>query len=467
MAAGCFPVSWAPPGFEPRVHWFHTYVVTQVTEIDRSGSSPQALSTTYQYDGSPAWAWNDNPVVPMKYRNWDRFVGYPRVTTIVGDPQSVTALRSESLFYRGLHGDRATRSGGTKTATVTDSDGTVTNDVLALRGNPRETRVFNGPSGPVVSGEIHTYALTTSTATNAVGWLAQPVVESKVASKVAVPGGWLRGEVRTSYDAENRPVEVEDVGDLTVTGDEQCTRRTFAAPTSGSIGVRDAVATEQARATSCAAWPTTPVTDQVVGDARTFYDGLPLGQVAAGAVTRAEEAVGTVTGGTISYAATLTSYDPLGREVSETDSLGRTTTTAYTPTGAGLLTKEVVTSPDPDGPGPLAPHVTTTDYDPRFGTPVKEVEPGGETTEATIDHFGRITAVWEPGRSKPSQTPTQTFAYVTRADGPNAVTTASLLPELSDPDRDHRWSRTVGADPGRDPRPGCGQLRECHRWSPR
>ncbi|WP_460744696.1 RHS repeat-associated core domain-containing protein [Mariniluteicoccus endophyticus] len=422
----CFPVAWAPPGHQPRTHWFHTYVTTQVTETDRSGVSPKSSTKHYQYQGQPAWAWNDHPTIKDEYRNWDRFVGYGKVTTITGDPNSPTALKSETVYHRGLDGDRATRGGGTKTATVATSDGATAVDHLALRGNPRETLTYNGPNGPVIGAESFEFTLPAPRATNSRGWKAQPVHQTVHASKAAVADGWRRGEIRTSYDAEGRAVQIEDRGDLAVAGDEQCTRKTYAVD-NGS-GVQDAESSEQVRATSCAAWPAVPTTDQVIEDVRTFYDGLPFGQVGAGNATRNEEAIGTVTNGQITYAATVTGYDQLGREVSETDALGRTTTTAYTPAGAGLLTRETVTSPDPDGPGPLAAHVTTTDYDPRHGTPVKEVEPGGETTEAAIDQFGRITAVWKPGRDRATQSASETYEYTTRAAGPNAVTTKTLLP---------------------------------------
>lgn len=424
----CFPVSWAPPGHEPRVHWFHTYVATQVTETDRSGVSPASTTTHYQFQGDPAWAWNDHPTTKEEYRNWDRFAGYGKVTTIKGTPSDPSALKTETLFYRGLDGDRSTRGGGAKQVTITDSAGVVTRDALALRGQPRELLTYEGTTGPIISAESSDFALPAPRATNALGWKAQPVNEQVDRSRVAASNGWRHSESRVSFDAENRPVQVEDLGDLADPNDDECTRRTYA---QGASGVTDAVATEQQRATSCAGWPSTPTTDQVVEDVRTFYDNLPLGQVGAGNVTRIEEATGTVDNGQIKYGATTTRYDAVGREVAETDSLGRVTTTAYTPAGAGLLTREEVTSPDPDGPGPLTSHVAVTDYDARFGTPTKEVEPGGETTEATVDHFGRILGVWEPGRNRATQTASQTFEYVTRADGPNAVTTRTLLPNGS------------------------------------
>ncbi|OYO00923.1 hypothetical protein CGZ95_09980 [Enemella evansiae] len=101
----------------------------------------------------------------------------------------------------------------------------------------------------------------------------------------------------------------------------------------------------------------------MLADTKTFYDGLPLGQISRGDATRTETATG-LANGQLTYSAATAGYDALGR--------------------------------------------------------------------ITYDGYGRITAVWQPGRDKATQSPSVKYSYTIRADGPNAVTTQTLHPNGTD-----------------------------------
>jgi hypothetical protein len=71
--SSCYPVSWTPDGYsQPIKDWFNKYVVTKVTQTDRTGGAP-AASTSYVYSGGAAWHYDDNEVVKAKYRTYGQF----------------------------------------------------------------------------------------------------------------------------------------------------------------------------------------------------------------------------------------------------------------------------------------------------------------------------------------------------------------------------------------------------------
>src|SRR5439155_306705 len=70
----CYPVKWTPSGYtSPITDYFHTYIVTAVTETDLYGGSPRVI-TTYGYPGTPAWHYvDDNGMVPETVHTWSPF----------------------------------------------------------------------------------------------------------------------------------------------------------------------------------------------------------------------------------------------------------------------------------------------------------------------------------------------------------------------------------------------------------
>ena len=126
------PVYYSSGTAAPTLQWFNKYVVNSVTERDPvsqadSSSVPAGLDigfdqvTSYTYSGGGAWRYNDSPLVKTKYRTWGEWRGFGKITTIAG--AGTTKEVDETLYFRGMNGDRATTTGGTKTVTVTDSTG--------------------------------------------------------------------------------------------------------------------------------------------------------------------------------------------------------------------------------------------------------------------------------------------------------------------------------------------------------
>ncbi|GAA2125523.1 polymorphic toxin-type HINT domain-containing protein [Streptomyces synnematoformans] len=98
---------------------------------------------------------------------------------------------------------------------------------------------------------------------------------------------------------------------------------------------------------------------------------------------------------------------------------GRTSTTAYTPT-TGLVTRVEETTP-PATPGDATTALTsTTTYDPARGLPLTQADTNGKTTTSAYDALGRTTKVWLPDR-RTSLTPNYEFTYRVTEGKPVAV----------------------------------------------
>ncbi|MFT3876844.1 MAG: RHS repeat-associated core domain-containing protein [Propioniciclava sp.] len=174
----------------------------------------------------------------------------------------------------------------------------------------------------------------------------------------------------------------------------------------------------------------TPLSDStLLARKRTFYDGsTALGQAPTrGLPTRVDELTGS---STRVWSTTATGgFDQHGRPTTTTNALGQVNSVAYAP-ATGPVTSVTSTSADPDGAGPATPLVSTTAYDPRWGTAIKRVEAGGQTTEAVPDALGRTTSVWAPGRAR-SESASQKFSYGVNINGVNWVKTESLRVDSS------------------------------------
>ncbi|MBC7270754.1 MAG: hypothetical protein H5T76_18940, partial [Streptomyces sp.] len=421
----CFPVYWTSPGAStPSLHWFHKYVVTSVTRTDLSGASAHPQSYSYTYTGSPAWHYEDSVLTPATYRTWSQWRGYELVKVTTG-AAGHTRSHSETRYFRGMHGDRATPSGGIKTVSVTDSEGTAITDHWRLQGQPRETITHNGPSGAVVSKEL--YEPWTTSPTTADDGVRTAMYAGVTSTKVTVPrtsGPERVSQSITTYDTSGLPTSVSDLGDLAITGDDVCTRTSYTRNTTAHI--LDTVSETRTTAGACTLDPgTAPVLDHH----RFYYDGA-AGLTTAptrGNLTKTEQLVDTSSGQSW-RAVETTTYDIHGRPTASTDALGKTSTTTYTPATGTPLTTITTTTADPDDGGPLTAHVASTTLDRRWGAPISATAPNLGVTEASLDALGRTTAVWLPGRDRTAHptAPSAKYAYLLQASGPNAVTAQTL-----------------------------------------
>ncbi|MGC3995183.1 MAG: RHS repeat-associated core domain-containing protein [Propionicimonas sp.] len=435
----CMPVWYSDGTADPSLQWFNKYVVKSVTVHDPVAASDVNLTslnldisadqvTSYTYTGGAAWRYSDSPMIKTKYRTWGEWRGYGRVTTVSGS--GATQDVSEDTFFRGMNGDRANDSGGTKTVTVTDSTGATWPDDDWLSGITRESRTLTAAGGTEDSGTITDPHVTTGISDGRL--TSRQIGTAKTVSRQKLATGGTRTGIDTTlaWDSYGQPTESESQGDTSVTGDETCTRTSYAAPSNTATGPIDKVAETSTMPALCS---TGTDQNQVLTATRHYYGTAAYTDpVAAPALeTKTQKLTGSGTSRAWTTTGTST-YDQWGRVTSATDSLGNTTTTTFTQTTGGLLSTMATTTPDPDGSGTGTPLTTTITYDTRWNSPVKTVDAGGQITEAAIDALGRITSVWKPGRDKATQTATTTYAYTISNTAPSSVTTKTLLPNGTD-----------------------------------
>jgi RHS repeat-associated protein len=409
----CFPVPWQPEGGIERTDWMHKYVVDSVSQVDLVGGSPTE-TTAYQYIGDGAWHYNDNELLKADKRSWSEWRGYERVAVLHGDPNG-TRSKTEYLYFRGMNGDRL--SSGTRAVKVKDSQNVEVNDDEQLNGRIREKLSYDGANGSLIGGTITDPWQRGPTATQGAA-KAYMVDTETVRDRVAISGGrWRLTEIKRTYNDDGLVSQIDDRGDVAVTGDEQCTRTWYAR--NESAWLVSLPARVETVAVGCAATPIYP--RDALTDMRTFYDGSTTNGAApsAGNPTRVEQVADYPDGKPRYVVATHSTFDDYGRPLETFDALDRPTVTAYTDV-AGLTTQVTVTN--------AARHVTTTELDPAWGEPVAAIDPNGRRTDSRYDGLGRLTAVWLPGRSAAGgQSPHMRYRYTLRGvTGPTVVATESL-----------------------------------------
>ncbi|MFG2910443.1 polymorphic toxin-type HINT domain-containing protein [Kitasatospora sp. NPDC048286] len=435
----CYPTWWTPEdAADPVLDWFHKYLVEKVTEHDMvAGSGSPDKVTAYEYLDGAAWRRDNSEFTPDKQRTWNDFRGYQRVRTRVGDSgKSLT----ETVYFRGMDGD--TLANG-QSRPVNPLQGIKDSNELA--GFGRESIVYDQDGGKPLTSTVNTPWLR-STASRAVKALpskdgkptatppgetgrpeaaALPAVTATMVRTESVttnafqPDGSTARTLRESrtFDGYGQTTAVSDEGDTNVTGDEQCTRTAYVTPDTVNwlISYPQSV---QTASTLCSI-NATPAT--VTSEARTVYDGKPLGSApepGKGYAT-ATEALDRYDGTTPHYVTvSTTAYDQYGRAISVKDVNNAETTTSYTPASGSQAT--VVQSTNPKQ------FTTTTTYDGLLALPVKVVDANNRTTYVDYDAMGRTTAVWNPGRDK-NASPNATYAYTIEPGKQPAVTTRTLL----------------------------------------
>jgi len=448
----CYPQLFRPEGDAVQTHWFHKYVVDRVDVKDLSGASSADLVTKYTYLGDPddpLWAWQDRPGIKNKNRTYSQWRGYSRVRTVQGEASDSTPGITETLYYRGMDGDRLTDT-TTRDVTVTDSDGVETRDHWRLAGFAREVQTFTSVGGSPLTSSINTYDPTTlSTQGRTV--VAAPTTKTDARSYI---DGGAKFVTTTTNDytlhandeyldltaSQEQTRRVSSGGTVSQSA-KTCSSYTYARDVSRWI--LDPVATQQTVRVGCDITNTTDA--DVVSSTRTYYDNQALGVIAAGKQgnpTKVEtKRIGA--GETTKWITTQATYDNYGRDTSATDANGQTATTSYTgqQVTGGWPATVTETTPDPDGAGPKAPQTTVTTFNQRTAVPIKIQNPNGTVAEATYDALGRQTNVWQPGRDKATQSASTQYSYSIGAQadpsdtafdlatGHNAITTKTLLPD--------------------------------------
>lgn len=410
----CFPSRYQAFGeLSPKIHFFNKHVVDYVIDSDGTGNAPD-VKTTYTYKGEPAWHFDENFVQKSKYRSWNDWRGYNVVGTTTGTGSDATY--SEKAYLRGMYGDKRQGTDATKTTTFSYDGTSAIPDYLHYNGFVRGEKTTLGPGGTEVSRTTNTPWRSDVTAEGG-GLSARFVDVGSTTTRTRLSDGTFRSsQVDTEYDSYGQPVKVDDVGQVGLAGDEQCTTTSYARNTSGINWLIDLAKEEVTTAKPCGQTPQSA--DDVISAVRTSYDGGAWGDApTSGDVTKVQSASGF--GSAITYQVdATTTYDDRGRPTKVVDAQDGATTTTYAP-ATGRPT--AVTTKNALG------HEATVTVSPERGSTLSATEANGARTDATYDALGRLTKVWNPGRSKAAgKSESVRYSYDYRSDAPSYVKTETL-----------------------------------------
>ncbi|MGW4211690.1 RHS repeat domain-containing protein, partial [Lentzea sp. NPDC004789] len=391
----CYPTWWTPEGAPKAIlDYFHKYVVTDVVDDDRTGAS-SLIKTHYDYLGDPAWHFDENEFAEADKRTWSQWRGYGTVRVVKGAPsgkQSVT----ETVYLRGMDG-----------ATVSTGEGEPIQDAQRLQGFVRETRQYN--NGQLVSASVNDPWVSDATVTSADGKQATLSNVAAVRGRTWLESGqWRRTKVVKTYNSVGIVTQVEDHGDLGVTGDESCTRTTFARNDAAwMLSYASQVETVKGLCDVQVS------SSSVLSIAKSYFDGKSWGDAPTkGDITKAEVLDSWNGGGQKWVTASTSTFDDYGRPLEVVDATNQKTTTAYSPAG-GPLTQ--VTSTNALG------HVSTGYFDPAWGASTASVDANGRRADIEYDALGRLVRAWTPGHAKASTKPDAEFVYTYNTDAPSVV----------------------------------------------
>jgi RHS repeat-associated protein len=425
----CFPARWTPYLSQERTDYFHKYVVEAVSTHDGVAGT-LADETSYEYLDGAAWHWDTSEFAKEDKKTWNEFRGYSRVRVRHGTTDDGPRTMTEQRFYRGMHGDKLPT--GTRTASVTDSEGLARTDFDWLQGFSFETATFEreapstSPDPRRISKTITSPFAHGPTATR--GSLAAYIVRPGTERSFTAVGATGVRETRTdtSYDTRwGLPTSTNDLGDVGTPTDDLCTTTTYLPnETRWLIDFPSRVETVSLR---CGQTPQFP--HDAVSDTLTYYDGqtAALPPSLDGNATEVRVASDRPATGPVYVRTAKSTYDSRGRVRTSTDSLGNTTTNTYTPALAGPVTQVATTTPGPtDG---VAGFTTTTTYEKLRGQPTKIVDENDSETEVAYDALGRSSEVWLPNRPRAGNANgNYKYSYLIRNNGPVVVSTRKLGP---------------------------------------
>ncbi|MEV6369644.1 polymorphic toxin-type HINT domain-containing protein [Micromonospora musae] len=427
----CYPVV-GPDPYDPDgpdiTEWWHKYVVTKVSESDLmvmvggTDHGQPVKNTFYSYVGDAAWHYaDDNGLIKPKRKTWNQFRGYATVETRVGDAPSQTLVRTS--YLRGMHGDRAATSGGTRTVTVPASLGSEkVYDEDQFAGMVREQVTYNGVDTKPVSKVVNVPWMSPALASRTINgdtvtarYTNTTTTYSGTALGVDGAGGWRVARTQSWFDDRYGTLDrTQDDGDLGKTGDERCTTYSY----NRNTGANLLTLVKQTTVTALACGSAPQSTDDVVSDERVYYDGATSVDTAPtiGAVTQTETLKDwSKAAGTTWQVVGKGTYDAFGRPLTSTDVRGNVTSTAYTPASGGPLLKVSTTVPDPNGG---TAWTSSVESEPYRGAPTKATDPNGRVTDREYDALGRLARVWLLGWPKADH-PTSPSAQYTYVFAPN------------------------------------------------
>jgi RHS repeat-associated protein len=457
----CYWQKWTPEGeTEAKTGWFRKYLVKKV-EVDPTVTTNQdgapVMTTTYDYQGGAGWRFTSDPLMPDDDESWSDWRGYQEVEVTTGS--GVNKRSTKHWLYRGLDGDRTSKTDAlaTKSVSVNDGYGGTYTDSDWLSGQTVSTSTRDDQG----TGREHTiYSYWTHNTAQYDGMPdARFVRQSKaVTSTLLADSTWREHVVEQEYDDSEAAsttfglaMRTDDWGQSDVS-DNQCTTygRAYNTDDYDSTGAqRWTVLQDQAKhyRVGCSS-----ITDDYVdGYTSTLYDNAATvadNHPADGNPT--EIRTYTASG---KYRTVNAGYDKAGRTLWNADGKGNRTTTAYSPANTWPTDGVTVTTPDPDGAasvrGPLTSKVWTSRF---WGLPYQSQDANGNITKITLDAAGRITEVWKP--TETGSSPSMKFAYTiptsTNGSGvPDAVdgyphVTSSVLQSGSTYLTSHAYTDALG-----------------------
>ncbi|WP_078652672.1 RHS repeat-associated core domain-containing protein [Streptomyces sp. NRRL F-525] len=438
----CFKQRWVPEGSTTeKTGWFKKYVVAKVSVDPGPGAGTAndgdpVMTTTYDYVGKPAWAYPNDPLVKDANESWTDWRGYQQVEVHTGTKDN--AASTYYWLYRGMDGDRTSKTDSSATRSVTVDDGdsgsAAKTDSPWLAGRVLESSDRDG------TGQSHKRVWHEYWAYDTAQYDGLPdarfVRETKTTTHDLTSAGWREHVVRDEYDDADarsttygRPVRTNDWG-LSSFDDNRCTTYGYAYNTDlfpSSQVQRWMVLQDDVRhyEADCAA---TDRLSKQNGHAVKLFDNAA---VATGSEPAANNKPGDAnitavlkyTDGT-NYRITKYGYDAAGRTTSSTDGKNKTTTTVYQPNTSWPVNGVKVTTPDPDDSGPATAQSTTTWSSRLWGIPQQVLDANGQTTRTVLDAVGRVVQVFKPAQiaNYPDGTPTAKFAYtITTSDNSEGV----------------------------------------------
>ncbi|MER6162389.1 polymorphic toxin-type HINT domain-containing protein [Streptomyces sp. NPDC001868] len=434
----CYWQKWTPEGeTESRTGWFKKFLVTQV-EVDPTVTTNQdgapVMTTSYTYEDGAGWRFTDDPLTKDEDETWSDWRGYQEVKVSTG---SGTGKKTKKYWlYRGLDGDRTSKTdaSATKTVTVDNGDGAAYTDHDWLSGKVLSTSLRDDQD---VSHErtYHSY-WSRNTAQYAGLPDARFVRESETTTSTKVSGGWRERSVENEYSASEAasttfglPMRTHDKGEPGV-ADNRCTTygRAYNTDAYDSTGaLRWTVLQDQVKHYSVGCPDITDSNQD--GYATTLYDGAAT--VAANkpvdgnpTETRTYTKSGT-------YRSAWSGYDDAGRVVWTEDGLHNRTTTTYSPANTWPLNGITTTTPDPDGAASARTGLTSTVWISRFwGAPTTAKDVNGHSTKVTLDSAGRVVEVWKPTETGSSPSMTYSYSIPTSTSGDGVPDTVDGYPHV-------------------------------------
>ncbi|MEW2130137.1 RHS repeat-associated core domain-containing protein [Streptomyces sp. NPDC005435] len=430
----CFWQKWTPEGAtNAKTGWFKKFVVTKV-EVDPGdlADGDPAMTTTYEYDGAPGWRFTADPLVKDSDESWSEWRGYGKVLVTTGAGSNKHS--TYSWLYRGLDGDRTSKTDSSKTrsVSVTDSENKTWTDSPWLAGQTLETsaRDDSDTSQQRVWHEYWVHDTAQYTGLPDARFVREDETRTydKVHTSTADLATWREHVVQNEYDDTEAasttfglPMRTDDGGETGIS-DNQCTEfgRAYNTDTLDSTGTqRWMVYQDDMRHYSVGC--STQAQDQANGqdtlhqDRRTvtFYDGATSFTDNNTALTDGNATEVRTYTDAGNYRNVRSSYDNAGRVLKSWDGKGNLTTTAYNPATSWPIDGITTTTPDPDGTGPGTAMTSTTYTSRYFGQPWKTVDANGNTTRIVYDAAGRLSQVFQPTESAnyPDGNPSMKFAY--------------------------------------------------------